>query len=105
MDSEANGGADDEASGVSWLTRPDGRSWSARPRMHHGQLGLLRSCRQRKGAKQALRGPDGVAYRLAISACARAPGGHRWRDGIRLLNEMRENNATDTDTKLYIIYI
>ena len=59
------------------------------------------SGRQRKGAKQALRGPDGVAYRLAISACARAPGGHRWRDGIRLLNEMRENNATDTDVMAY----
>lgn len=47
--------------------------------------------RRRKGAKQALRGPDGVAYRLAISACARATDGHRWQDGIRLLNEMRES--------------
>jgi len=45
--------------------------------------------RHRKGAKQALRGPDGVAYRLAISACARAPGGQRWQDGIRLLREMK----------------
>ncbi|KAK1738237.1 pentatricopeptide repeat-containing protein [Skeletonema marinoi] len=45
--------------------------------------------RQRMGAKQKLHGPDAVAYRLAISACARAPGGHRWQDGIRLLNEMR----------------
>ncbi|KAL7532081.1 hypothetical protein ACHAXR_004422 [Thalassiosira sp. AJA248-18] len=46
--------------------------------------------RQRKGARQPLRGPDGVAYRLAISACARCPGGHRWQDGIRLLDEMRQ---------------
>jgi pentatricopeptide repeat protein len=46
--------------------------------------------RHRKGAKQALRGPDGVAYRLAISACARAPGGQRWQDGIRLLREMKD---------------
>ena len=45
--------------------------------------------RKREGARQALRGPDGVAYRLAISACARSPDG-RWRDGIRLLDEMDE---------------
>ncbi|KAL3816130.1 hypothetical protein ACHAXA_011627 [Cyclostephanos tholiformis] len=55
--------------------------------------------RQRKGARQPLRGPDGVAYRLAISACARSPGGHRWQDGIRLLREMKSisagNNITD----------
>jgi len=51
--------------------------------------------RQRKGAKQPLRGPDGVAYRLAISACARAPGGHRWQDGIRLLDEMRSSTGPD----------
>ena len=51
--------------------------------------------RQWKGAKQPLRGPDSVAYRLAISACARAPGGHRWQDGIRLLKEMRAKNSTD----------
>ncbi|KAL7450846.1 hypothetical protein ACHAWC_002704 [Mediolabrus comicus] len=50
--------------------------------------------RQRLGAKQPLRGPDGVAYRLAISACARA-GGHRWQDGIRLLNEMRGSKSKD----------
>jgi len=55
--------------------------------------------RKRKGAKQTLRGPDSVAYRLAISACARAPGGHRWMDGIALLDEMRQlsiqTNRTD----------
>ena len=51
--------------------------------------------RQRMGAKQPLRGPDGVAYRLAISACARATDGHRWQDGIRLLNEMRESKSED----------
>lgn len=51
--------------------------------------------RQRMGAKQPLHGPDAVAYRLAISACARAPGGHRWQDGIRLLNEMRHSKYKD----------
>ena len=55
--------------------------------------------RKRKGAKQTLKGPDSVAYRLAISACARAPGGHRWMDGIALLDEMRQlsiqTNRTD----------
>ena len=50
--------------------------------------------RKRKGAKQTLRGPDSVAYRLAISACARSPGGHRWQDGISLLDEMREVEAS-----------
>jgi pentatricopeptide repeat domain-containing protein 1 len=52
--------------------------------------------RMRKGAKQALRGPDGVAYRLAISACARSPG--RWQDGLRLLDEMRESANRSNNT-------
>lgn len=52
--------------------------------------------RMRKGAKQALRGPDGVAYRLAISACARSPG--RWQDGLRLLDEMRESAIQSNNT-------
>ncbi|KAL9186472.1 hypothetical protein ACHAXT_005710 [Thalassiosira profunda] len=55
--------------------------------------------RRRRGNKRPLRGPDGVAYRLAISACARSPGGHRWRDGLHLLDEMRlaaqKTNRTD----------
>jgi pentatricopeptide repeat domain-containing protein 1 len=42
------------------------------------------SGRERVGSKQPLQGPDAVAYRLAISACAR---GGAWRDGIRLLDE------------------
>ncbi|KAL7549434.1 hypothetical protein ACHAWF_012701 [Thalassiosira exigua] len=46
--------------------------------------------RNRRRRRTPLRGPDGVAYRLAISACARSPHGHRWRDGIRLLDEMRD---------------
>ena len=41
---------------------------------------------QRTGVRQPLKGPDGVAYRLAISACAR---GGLWEDGIRLLEELR----------------
>jgi pentatricopeptide repeat protein len=54
--------------------------------------------RQRKGARQPLRGPDGVAYKLAISACARSQGGHRWQDGIRLLREMKSISASRNDT-------
>jgi pentatricopeptide repeat domain-containing protein 1 len=42
------------------------------------------SGRERIGSKQPLLGPDAVAYRLAISACAR---GGAWEDGIRLLDE------------------
>lgn len=52
--------------------------------------------RMRKGAKQALRGPDGVAYRLAISACARSRG--RWQDGLRLLDEMRKAAVRSNST-------
>lgn len=62
----------------------------------NGMVGRRTNGRMRKGAKQALRGPDGVAYRLAISACARSPG--RWQDGLRLLDDMRasaiQNNST-----------
>lgn len=43
---------------------------------------------QRKGVKQPIRGADAVAYRLAISACAR---GGNWQEGIRLLEEMRSS--------------
>lgn len=39
---------------------------------------------KRQGAKAPLRGPDEVAYRMAISACAR---GGEWREGLRLLRE------------------
>ena len=64
--------------------------------------------RKRKGAKQTLRGPDSVAYRLAISACARAPGGHRWQDGISLLEEMREvalkSNGTECSPPDVVAY-
>lgn len=42
---------------------------------------------QRSGAREPLRGPDEVAYRLAISACAR---GGAWEEGIRLLDEYRD---------------
>lgn len=39
---------------------------------------------ERVGMRQPLSGPDAVAYRLAISACAR---GGAWQDAIRLLHE------------------
>jgi pentatricopeptide repeat domain-containing protein 1 len=42
---------------------------------------------QRMGARAPLEGPDSVAYRLAISACAR---GGDWKKGIELLGEMRQ---------------
>ena len=47
---------------------------------------------QRKGVRQPLKGPDDVAYRLAISACAR---GGQWADGIRLLQELRQISPPD----------
>jgi pentatricopeptide repeat domain-containing protein 1 len=47
---------------------------------------------QRTGVRQPLKGPDGVAYRLAISACAR---GGLWEDGIRLLEELRQVDSVD----------
>ena len=43
---------------------------------------------KRMGARRPLRGPDAVAYHLVISACAR---GGQWSDGIRLLQELRDN--------------
>jgi pentatricopeptide repeat protein len=42
---------------------------------------------ERSGARGPLEGPDSVAYRLAISACAR---GGDWKKGIELLGEMRK---------------
>jgi pentatricopeptide repeat domain-containing protein 1 len=41
---------------------------------------------ERSGTREPLEGPDDVAYRLAISACAR---GGEWRKGINLLSEMK----------------
>jgi pentatricopeptide repeat protein len=37
-----------------------------------------------------------VAYRLAILACARLPGGQRWQDGVRLLREMKSTHAASS---------
>ena len=42
---------------------------------------------KQEGARGALKGPENVAYRLAISACAR---GGDWENGITLLDEMKE---------------
>ena len=55
------------------------------------------SGRERIGSKQPLQGPDAVAYRLAISACAR---GGAWQDGIRLLNEYCQT-VNDHDVVAY----
>lgn len=53
---------------------------------------------QRSGAKKPLQGPDEVAYRLAISACAR---GREWKEGIRLLNEYRTVTGKAPDVVAY----
>lgn len=52
----------------------------------------------RKGAKQPLRGPDAVAYRLAISACAR---GGDWKEGIRLLKDFEATTGQKPDVMAY----
>ena len=55
--------------------------------------------RHRAGSRQALRGPDAVAYKLAISACAR---GRQWQDGIRVLKEYETSDCFDeTDCMAY----
>jgi len=53
---------------------------------------------QRYGARKPLMGPDAVAYRCAISACAR---GGAWREGIRLLQECNEVTGTPANTVAY----
>jgi pentatricopeptide repeat protein len=53
---------------------------------------------QRQGVKQPLRGPDAVAYRLAISACAR---GGAWEEGIQLLEELRLMDGSGADVVAY----
>ena len=53
---------------------------------------------QRYGARKPLMGPDAVAYRCAISACAR---GGAWKEGIRLLEECKEVTGTPANTVAY----
>ena len=53
---------------------------------------------KRSGAKKPLQGPDGVAYRLAISACAR---GGAWEEGIRLLEDFEAAIGTPADVVAY----
>ena len=53
---------------------------------------------ERSDARQPLNRPDAVAYRLAISACAR---GGAWKDGIRLLEEYKNNTAEFSDVVAY----
>mmetsp|Transcript_5553 Transcript_5553/g.8780 ORF Transcript_5553/g.8780 Transcript_5553/m.8780 type:complete len:621 (-) Transcript_5553:14-1876(-) len=55
---------------------------------------------ERKGASRAssLNGPDGVAYRLAISACAR---GGQWEKGTNLLDEMEDVTGQKPDVMAY----
>ena len=83
-------GDDDENVDCDATTTITGKGVSRSQQQQQQATSRTTNGRHRKGAKQALRGPDGVAYRLAISACARAPGGQRWQDGIRLLREMKD---------------
>lgn len=53
---------------------------------------------QRSGAKRPLQGPDAVAYRLAISACAR---GGAWKEGIRLLQTFEQETGVAPDVVAY----
>jgi pentatricopeptide repeat protein len=53
---------------------------------------------KRFGARTPLSGPDDVAYRLAISACAR---GGEWKEGIRLLKEFEQVTGTPPDVVAY----
>ena len=53
---------------------------------------------QRYGARAPLSGPDEVAYRCAISACAR---GGAWRQGIQLLDECKDVTGTPANTIAY----
>jgi pentatricopeptide repeat domain-containing protein 1 len=53
---------------------------------------------KRYGAKKPLQGPDDVAYRLAISACAR---GGAWEEGIRLLDNFEAEIGTPADVVAY----
>jgi pentatricopeptide repeat protein len=53
---------------------------------------------KRMGVKQPLQGPDPVAYRLAISACAR---GGAWQEGIRLLEDFERATGYAPDVMAY----
>jgi len=53
---------------------------------------------QRPTKRKPLHGPDDVAYRLAISACARAS---QWKQGIRLLREMQFFTGQAPDVVAY----
>mmetsp|Transcript_18106 Transcript_18106/g.22164 ORF Transcript_18106/g.22164 Transcript_18106/m.22164 type:complete len:818 (+) Transcript_18106:56-2509(+) len=57
--------------------------------------------RQRNGAKQALNGPDAVAYGLAISACSK---GGRWMDGLALLKELKTTSSLGNSQNLVMAY-
>jgi len=53
---------------------------------------------RRVGAKKPLIGPDSVAYRLTISACAR---GGAWREGISILEEYKAETDSFSDVVAY----
>jgi pentatricopeptide repeat domain-containing protein 1 len=53
---------------------------------------------ERYGAKKPLSGPDAVAYRCAITACAR---GGEWEEGIRLLEECKSVTGTAPNVVAY----
>jgi pentatricopeptide repeat domain-containing protein 1 len=53
---------------------------------------------ERSGARKPLVGPDAVAYRCAIAACAR---GGAWKEGIRLLKECKDVTGTPANVVAY----
>eukprot|EP00529_Nitzschia_sp_RCC80_P000233 CAMPEP_0113493024 /NCGR_PEP_ID=MMETSP0014_2-20120614/28377_1 /TAXON_ID=2857 /ORGANISM="Nitzschia sp." /LENGTH=865 /DNA_ID=CAMNT_0000386871 /DNA_START=122 /DNA_END=2719 /DNA_ORIENTATION=+ /assembly_acc=CAM_ASM_000159 len=53
---------------------------------------------ERDGARKQLLGPDPVAYRCAITACAR---GGEWEEGIRLLQECKSITGTPPNVVAY----
>lgn len=53
---------------------------------------------ERTGVKQPLQGADAVAYRLAISACAR---GGAWKEGIELLEDFQNVTGQAPDVMAY----
>lgn len=53
---------------------------------------------ERDGARKPLSGPDAVAYRCAVTACAR---GGEWEEGIRLLDECKSTTGVPPNVVAY----
>uniref|UniRef100_A0A7S1C1I2 PROP1-like PPR domain-containing protein n=1 Tax=Corethron hystrix TaxID=216773 RepID=A0A7S1C1I2_9STRA len=72
-------------------------------RMRDGACGRIRRethGRERDDVRQDIRGPDGVAYALAVGACGRAG---RWREATELLEEMRAVTGDRRDVEAEVV--